>query len=106
MSYRLFIDDEREPVGECVVARSSEEAFRVVLDLGFPTEINFDHDLGGDDTSMKFIWTLVNWMLDNNLQFPQGFEYTIHSQNPVGRENISAMMDSAIKVLGHEQSDN
>lgn len=57
MTYKLFIDDERYPVDPCqwMVKRSSHEAIFVIKDYGVPSFISFDHDLGGDDTSMTFL---------------------------------------------------
>jgi hypothetical protein len=104
VTYRLFIDDERYPPfkdGEnWTIARSSEEAIHAVKQFGFPEFISFDHDLGGEDTSMIFI----NWMIDKTLDmvssdfqmpaFPR--KYYVHSQNPVGVQNIKGLMDSFI----------
>ena len=48
MSYKLFIDDLRDPVtNDWKVARSSAEAKDIVVEFGIPNEIAFDHDLGG-----------------------------------------------------------
>jgi hypothetical protein len=50
MAYKLFIDDERFPVtDDWVIVRSSKEAIDHVLAHGMPSEISFDHDLGGND---------------------------------------------------------
>ena len=47
MSYKLFIDDLRDPVtSDWKVARSSVEAKDIVVEFGIPNEIAFDHDLG------------------------------------------------------------
>jgi hypothetical protein len=100
MTYKLFIDDERFPATtEWVIVRSSEEAKDAVRNYGIPRFISFDHDLGGDDTSMAFIHWLIKIVLDSNghMKFPA--EYYIHSQNPVGAANIKSLMDSAITHL-------
>jgi len=102
MTYKLFIDDLRDPVtDDWVVARSSEQAIEVVRNRGLPVEIAFDHDLGGDDTTMKFI----NWLPDYfasrvDWSFPKDFKYTIHSQNPVGAANIRCAMENLIWFCG------
>ncbi len=108
MSYRLFIDDEREPPDdgwEWLIARSSREAIMTLYNLGAPEYISFDHDLGGDDTSIKFIDWLIELTLDlldlgidpGSLSFP--IRYEIHSQNPVGAANIDAKMKHFIHYL-------
>lgn len=101
MTYKLFIDDERFPpdvsYNEWVVTQSSNDAIWAVESYGLPQYISFDHDLGGEDTSIVFINWLINHMLDNKLSFPKDFEYYVHSQNPVGKKNIENLMDNFIK---------
>ncbi len=103
--YRLFLDDERFPVDmdRYVIARTSEEAFYLVVSRGLPIEISFDHDLGGEDISPNFIRDMIDHMLDQNLKFPKGFSFYVHSQNPIGRENIESKMNSIIDFLGFEE---
>lgn len=99
MTYRLFIDDERFPPDDgnsWVIARSSDEAKQMVLDRGIPSFVSYDHDLGGDDTSIKFIWWLIDLYLDGTIQsFPT--DYYVHSQNPVGAKNIRNLLDGFIR---------
>lgn len=101
-NYNLFIDDERFPPVQLrdrrmwVTVRSSEEAMQFVRDHGIPNFISFDHDLGGDDTAMKFLHAFIEYCMDNNTQFPR--EYYVHSQNPIGRDNIKSLMDSFIRT--------
>jgi len=46
MSYRLFIDDLRNPASPgWVVARDSDTAIKILEARGCPAEISFDHDL-------------------------------------------------------------
>ena len=90
MSYKLFIDDLRDPVtNDWKVARSSAEAKDIVVEFGIPNEIAFGHDLGGDDTSIVFINWLINKMLDEDLKLPEGFE--------IGVENIKSLMTGVVK---------
>ena len=101
MTYRLFIDDERFPVTpDWFVARNSFQAIKALELYGLPQEIAFDHDLGGQDTSISFINALESELIDRNLKFPKGFEYTVHSQNPIGAANIISKMDSLIDYFG------
>lgn len=96
--YKMFIDDERFPVSDdFVVVRSSQEAITIVESSGIPYYISFDHDLGGEDTSVVFIKWLVEFMLDNDKILPQDFEYYIHSQNPVGKANIEGWMQQIMQ---------
>jgi len=95
MNYALFLDDERFPPDDgrkWVVARSSEQALRFIKTFGWPEYVSFDHDLGGEDTAMKFVRPVLDMLLDEDRQIP--FGWFVHSQNPVGRDNISALLTS------------
>lgn len=93
MTYKLFIDDERNPVtNDWVIARSSFDAIATVQERGMPVEIAFDHDLGGQDTSRVFIKWLLDYILDNDTEFPHDFKFSVHSQNPIGADWIKHTM--------------
>lgn len=97
MTYKLFIDDERFPVtNEWVIVRDSTTAINHVSVKGMPSEISFDHDLGGEDTSIVFINWLIDQILDGFLELPQDFRYNVHSQNPIGAKNIEGKMNQII----------
>lgn len=87
---KLFIDDIRNPSSnDFVVVRSTNDAIETVKHT-WPSFISFDHDLGGDDTSMVFLRRMVNEVW-NNQPVPN---YTVHSANPVGSKNIVSFMES------------
>lgn len=94
MAYRLFVDDLRNPsLPDWVVARNSAAAISILETQGCPVEISFDHDLGGDDTSMSIVRRLIDLDLDSGGQYiPADFHFTVHSANPVGRENIRELL--------------
>ena len=110
MSYKLFIDDERQPPsiwhGDYVLAKTSQEAIATMVERGFPGYISFDHDLGGDDTTRP----VVNWMIDALLDDPKmaasasKIKYYVHSQNPVGRDWLNNRMDDFFNILQMLQS--
>lgn len=90
--YKLFIDDIRNPPqGDWVVVRSSDEALAYIQNNGMPAFISFDHDLGGDDTTMVFLRKLVDFIWNGDDDPPA---YEVHSANPVGRKNIISFMES------------
>lgn len=108
INYRMFIDDIRCPKTGAFtiwpllpdehwyVVRSTKDAISCVLAFGPPQEISFDHDLGGEDTSIEFIKWLIDYIMDHpNLQFPKKFN--VHSANPVGSANIKGLMDNFIQ---------
>jgi hypothetical protein len=105
--YVLFLDDERDPEycrergldaewpsgAEVRVARSTAEAIAIVEQHGTPAFCAFDHDLGPEDTTMKFL----DWFV--NVYTPKFVpDYHVHSMNPVGAANIRAFMDSWERV--------
>ena len=96
---RLYIDDIRNPKGDFdVIARTSTAAIQVIENLGCPEYISFDHDLGGDDTAMIIVKWMVNRDLDLNGKFiPEGFEFNVHSANPVGAANITAYINAYLR---------
>jgi hypothetical protein len=100
MTYHLFIDDERFPPDDGKnwnIVRTSDEAIGCVIMCGVPEFVSYDHDLGGDDTSMKFIWWMIDAYLDGKIDgFP--VNYTVHSQNPVGARNIRELLDAFIRT--------
>lgn len=104
MSWKLFIDDERYPVheNEWTVARDFDDACFLVIKQGIPNQISFDHDLGQGPTGAAFANWLINYMLDNNIKFPKNFQYFVHSQNPIGAQNIRGKIDAAIQHIGYE----
>ena len=90
-TWNLYLDDLRDPKDPYwIVCRSTEEALKEVAARGMPTSMSLDHDLGGDDTTMIFLRRLIDeyWVGE----CPP--DYIVHSQNPVGRENIIAFMGS------------
>lgn len=117
MTYALFIDDERFPPrdGRCdwVIARNLEEVRDILDARGSPEFISFDHDLGaGIPTGFDIAKALVEADMDARagstpspqargfrFTFPDGFTYTLHSQNPVGAGNITGLLDPYLASL-------
>lgn len=103
LKYKLFIDDERFPVGddpECpwVMARNSEEAKTIIRSFGFPCYISFDHDLGDQEpTGHDIAKWMIEYDLDHNV-IPEGFDFYVHSQNCVGFRNIEGLLRQYLSV--------
>lgn len=132
MSYKLFLDDYRQPE-ECalymyrrigkenpiyldkdwVVVKNYPDFISCIMDKGVPSLISFDHDLADghyhknmqegilnydsedfeDDDYNKTGYHCAKWLRDfcyvNGVDFPRWF---VHSMNPVGTENIVALL--------------
>jgi hypothetical protein len=101
MSYALFIDDLRipktvSPCEERKIVRTSGEAISYVKEHGVPNYISFDHDLGGEDTAIKFVDWLIEYDLDGHINI-SNLMYHVHSANPVGKLNIESKLNSYLK---------
>ena len=98
-TWKLFLDDERDPVGNgWTVCRSVAEAVAVTELFGLPSYVSFDHDLGTgpapqgyDNTGMGLAHWLADQVMDGAV-LPKSFEFYVHSQNPIGAANIRGFM--------------
>ncbi|MCK5293879.1 MAG: hypothetical protein KAJ49_04455 [Arcobacteraceae bacterium] len=102
---RLYLDDLRVPIEPYdFIARSYEEAIKIIEENGVPYFISFDHDLGVDENNqlVKSGYDFAKWLIENDYhgiyKMPVDFNYQVHSQNPVGRKNIIQLMDRYIVV--------
>lgn len=88
-----FLDDEREPPRDTtknwVIFRDANSMVDHITIYGWPDGISFDHDLGAGDTGADAIRFLVTMVGVKIIQPPhETFEARVHSQNPIGAENI------------------
>lgn len=86
---RLWIDDLRPaPLGWVHVLSSDEAIYMLTYwkdhDIEI-SDISYDHDLGGEDTSRK----VILWQCENDF-WPRRVQ--IHSANPVGVDWMRAMV--------------
>ena len=96
---KLFIDDIRECPEGFSCARTSSDAIDWVKKNGCPDFISFDHDLGGEDTTMAFVNWFIGGVLDKEIVLPKDFRYNIHSANPVGSENLRSKLENLLAFL-------
>lgn len=102
MDWKLFLDDERYPADNSwVIARNYHDAVWYVENYGLPKFISFDHDLAFDHyvigkphefTGYDFAKWFCGYVMDQELALPEGFDFYVHSMNPVGAENIRKYM--------------
>ena len=93
MYYSLFLDDERWPpnskIQDWIITRTVEEAIQIINKKKLPWRMSLDHDLGKNQkTGYDFIKWLIEQDLDNNLNLKKITDFYVHSQNPVGKENM------------------
>jgi len=112
---RLFVDDERDPAfllrlrdrgeqidpdGPWTVVRTQWAAQAHLLAHGLPDLISFDHDYGPPEAGDGH--GLAKWMVDQALDGRldlNGLRYQVHSQNPIGRQNIEGVLDGYLRFL-------
>ena len=114
MNYVIFLDDERFPIknwfsDQCVmIARSYEEAIKIIQEMSDDSKlvyVSFDHDLATEKTGYDF----AKWLADADSGYVEGqqsgfmsdiFDFYVHSQNPIGAENIRCYMGNYLKHRG------
>lgn len=106
--WKLFLDDERYPIFEGIqdlfqIARNFDDAVWMVENYGIPYHMSLDHDLGspGNRTGMDFVKWFAEYVLENELDLPPDFTYYVHSQNPVGADNMRAYLEQFIDHMGY-----
>lgn len=99
----IFLDDERFPPcdgREWMIVRNFDQFKELVEQCGRVKikYVSFDHDLGATgETGMHCAKYLINADLDIDV-LARDFSFYVHSQNPVGAENIRCIMDRYIAV--------
>jgi len=94
-SKNLYLDDLRPTPEGFERVYDYEEFTEYISQNGMPDFISFDHDLGLGKTGFDCAKWLVEYCLDNQVSLP---EFTVHSQNPVGKENIEKLLANFIKA--------
>lgn len=120
MGYNLFLDDIRQPsaagnympsgqkavyyMADWVIVRNYEEFVKIIEERGLPDLVSFDHDLADahydpstwkqtfsyrEKTGMECAKWLVEYCMNNKKKLP---EFLVHSQNPIGAENIQKLL--------------
>lgn len=105
MPWGLFLDDERMPVdvswSSCEIARTVDEAIKLIDEKGLPQSISFDHDLGKDQpVATVFMWHLINGHLDEKWDCSKIKLVQIHSANPEGVKNLIGLWEGFIQDQG------
>jgi hypothetical protein len=110
------------PMYNWTIVRSYEQFVKCIKENSLPKAVSIDHDLGKssyeeyhrailgkgqinydnitEKTGYHCIKWLIEYCLDNNLEFPR--EYYIHSMNVIGVKNIQSLIDSYYKSIGKQ----
>lgn len=118
--YNLFLDDKRtlqmaydanpglETIfnkNPIVIVKNMDEFVKIITEKGLPKIISFDHDLADlyyedgerkERDGKKCAEWLGDYCMENKLQIPQ---YYVHSDNPVGKNNIKKTLEFYAKYI-------
>lgn len=114
-NWKLWLDDIRFPPPDDMswrIARNYDDACWLVKSYGIPISMSLDHDLGlsayagqliGNDKNPETGYDFAKWFCEyvqeNNIKMPRGFDYYSHSQNPIGKINIITYMGNFVKKV-------
>jgi len=104
---RMYIDDTRIPLGEYdFVVRNYNEAIEIIKQYGVPNFISFNHNLDVDkkETFLKSGYDLAKWLIksdvNNTVKIPKDFNFKIHSQNSLDKQNIIYLLNEYLLSSG------
>lgn len=97
---KLWLDDLRPiPPGYTHHVKTAEECIEL-LKSGEVEEISLDHDLGHEKTG----YDVAKW-IEANAANIKPMRLRVHSQNPVGVQNIKAALRNAKRVWINREND-
>jgi hypothetical protein len=98
---RIFLDDIRKNDPDTLLITNVPDLIKHIEANGFPSFISFDHDLGANEqTGHDFAKLIVENVLDGKWELPLDFTFAVHSDNPVGAENIAGVLNPFLKFKG------
>lgn len=99
---QVWLDDERPiPSDYDVHVRTAEEAI-ALLKSGRVSRISLDHDLGQEKTG----YDVAKWIEENAMKGTlRKLNVRVHTQNPVGNQNILAAIKNAQRYWGQSVED-
>lgn len=108
MRWSLFLDDERFPprqtdalLPDWLIARNVDDAKYIIDQLGLPYRMSLDHDLGKNQpTGYDFMKWLIDSDLDGVFNLTEVTNFYVHSQNPVGANNIQQLWQNYMELRG------
>jgi predicted protein tyrosine phosphatase len=114
--YKLFLDDIRSVStvypklsdSDFVIVRNFEDFKSTILEKGLPDFISFDNDLGldVDGNIAKEGYDCAKWLIYQSGLDLTDLKFNIHSQNPIGKENIRSLLNNYIKFIKEENKTN
>lgn len=124
----LFLDDERNiedvtwvkypEASEVITVRTFKEFCKAVDELDSLEDVlfSFDHDLqdfdqaltdieekGREYTGYSCAYVLYGYLLEGYFSYTD-LNFVVHSQNPVGKANITYLLDNVVAYLEQEEN--
>ena len=104
-SWKLWLDDQladpdcpiRHVPDGFIGAANVDEAIALVKENGIPEFMDLDHDLADGKDAMTFLHWLADeyWTEDDSIP-----DFSVHSANPIGKQNIESFMKSWKRAYG------
>lgn len=89
---KLYVDDIRKAPKGWLLARTIDEAVRMIVRWK-PTDISLDHDIGNYDETFQSVAHLIGQMYMNDAFWADELEVSIHSDNPVGAKRLQDILE-------------
>lgn len=93
---KIWLDDERVAPTGYIHFHSVNETVDFIKNSGYTNILlDLDHDLGEYSYDGGDAIKLVYWLIENgyNENADYTFTFNLHTMNPVGRENMKAMIE-------------
>ncbi len=93
---KIWLDDERKSPSGFIHFHSVNEVIDFILTSGYTAfYLDLDHDLGEYANDGGDAIKLIYWLVENgyNKNEYYTFKFNLHTMNPVGRENMKAMIE-------------
>ena len=104
--YMIFLDDERFPgpayeSQEMVIVRNFWDFKKILVEMGIPKFITFDHDLADTHytgyTCAEFL--ISEMIFSENANISEEFSFEVHSMNPVGAQKIRDLLNHELPLI-------
>ena len=93
---KIWLDDERKSPSGFMHFHSVNEVIDFISTSGYTAfYLDLDHDLGEYASDGGDAIKLIYWLIENgyNENTNYTFKFNLHTMNPVGRENMKAMIE-------------
>lgn len=97
MTYKIFLDDERDCPEGYELCRDIRQFMIMIDDKGIPNHISFDYYLNKsgwpDMTGLHVLQDFLFFIGYDDQKLPDDFSYEVHSSSEEGGNSIRKMLD-------------